>query len=229
MAQEWLRLYRSAVNNPKIQRLGLEAVGFWCNLLCLSDDDGNLKPVKDIAWAMRLDETVTETFLVTFQRNGLVDTLEDGSLRLHDWDDHQFRSDNSTDRVRKFRSKQRVSSGETFQPVSGNVSETPQNRTEQNRVCVAPERSPPKRATRWDASDPIPPEWLAEANQIRTKASLSPVDPALEAARFVDFWAAKSGKDATKADWHATWRNWIRNSRGGAAPNGSGRVPMGPA
>jgi uncharacterized protein YdaU (DUF1376 family) len=33
----------------------------------------------------------------------------------------------------------------------------------------------------------------------------------LEAAKFKDFWIAKSGKDATKLDWFATWRNWIRN------------------
>lgn len=28
--------------------------------------------------------------------------------------------------------------------------------------------------------------------------------------RFGDYWRAKSGKDATKADWLATWRNWVR-------------------
>lgn len=31
------------------------------------------------------------------------------------------------------------------------------------------------------------------------------------AERFKDFWIAKSGKDATKLDWEATWRNWVRN------------------
>lgn len=31
-----------------------------------------------------------------------------------------------------------------------------------------------------------------------------------EAAKFRDYWIAKSGKDATKLDWSATWRNWIR-------------------
>lgn len=96
-------------------------------------------------------------------------------------------------------------------------------------TVVAAQARPAPKATRWKSEDEIPADWLAEANQIRAKANLSPVDPALEAARFVDFWAAKSGKDATKADWHATWRNWIRNSRGGAAPNGTGRQPMGPA
>lgn len=32
-----------------------------------------------------------------------------------------------------------------------------------------------------------------------------------EADRFRDYWSAKAGKDATKRDWLATWRNWCRN------------------
>jgi uncharacterized protein YdaU (DUF1376 family) len=33
-----------------------------------------------------------------------------------------------------------------------------------------------------------------------------------EHGRFVDHWKAKSGKDATKQDWDATWRNWMRKA-----------------
>lgn len=34
-----------------------------------------------------------------------------------------------------------------------------------------------------------------------------------EAAKFGDYWTSKTGKDATKLDWQATWRNWCRNAR----------------
>ncbi len=34
-----------------------------------------------------------------------------------------------------------------------------------------------------------------------------------EADKFRDHWLAKAGKDASKLDWFATWRNWIRNSK----------------
>lgn len=30
-------------------------------------------------------------------------------------------------------------------------------------------------------------------------------------SQFKDYWVAKSGKDAAKLDWLATWRNWCRN------------------
>jgi hypothetical protein len=34
-----------------------------------------------------------------------------------------------------------------------------------------------------------------------------------EAESFADYWHGKSGKDARKTNWEATWRNWLRNSR----------------
>lgn len=41
-----------------------------------------------------------------------------------------------------------------------------------------------------------------------------PVDQVrIEAAKFRDYWCSKSGKDATKLDWQATWRNWCRSAR----------------
>jgi uncharacterized protein YdaU (DUF1376 family) len=49
-----------------------------------------------------------------------------------------------------------------------------------------------------------------EANSVR-----------LEADKFKDFWIAKSGRDATKNDWEATWRNWCRNSKVQATPQSS--------
>ncbi len=36
-----------------------------------------------------------------------------------------------------------------------------------------------------------------------------------EAEKFRDFWIAKPGKDGTKADWFATWRNWARRAFAG--------------
>jgi uncharacterized protein YdaU (DUF1376 family) len=42
------------------------------------------------------------------------------------------------------------------------------------------------------------PAWTAD--KVRT-----------EAAKFADHWHAKTGKDASKADWLATWRNWCRS------------------
>jgi hypothetical protein len=36
------------------------------------------------------------------------------------------------------------------------------------------------------------------------------VDVDRETQNFIDFWTAKAGQDATKLDWPATWRKWMR-------------------
>lgn len=58
--------------------------------------------------------------------------------------------------------------------------------------------------------------WAAE------KAPLVQVDQSTE--RFVDYWRAKTGKDATKKDWIATWRNWLRNDQERAEQRGPRRA-----
>lgn len=44
------------------------------------------------------------------------------------------------------------------------------------------------------------------------------VDTATE--RFVNHWRAKAGKDATKLDWLATWRNWLIRDQDDRADRG---------
>lgn len=42
----------------------------------------------------------------------------------------------------------------------------------------------------------------------------------IEFERFTNYWKAKSGKDATKRDWIATWRSWILNAAKWSGNNG---------
>lgn len=67
-----------------------------------------------------------------------------------------------------------------------------------------------QRANRLPPDFAVPEEWLLWAIEDRAWAR---ADAETEAATFVDHWHAKSGRDATKLDWQATWRNWVRNSR----------------
>jgi hypothetical protein len=65
-----------------------------------------------------------------------------------------------------------------------------------------------KRATRiatdFEVTDPMR-QWASQ--------KMPGIDLAIETEKFINFWTAKSGKDATKLDWVATWRNWILNAR----------------
>ena len=78
-----------------------------------------------------------------------------------------------------------------------------------------PEPEPPakpKRGSRLPTGFTVPPDWIADGHSAREKHRLPPANLELEAENFVAYWAAKSGKDATKLDWHATWLTWCRRS-----------------
>jgi hypothetical protein len=59
----------------------------------------------------------------------------------------------------------------------------------------------------------LPPDWKPSEEETGWARKERPdLDIAKQADRFRDYWIAKTGKEATKLDWTATWRNWIRNA-----------------
>lgn len=62
----------------------------------------------------------------------------------------------------------------------------------------------------------LPPDWeLPDVWRQWAEEERPDLDVRRVAAMFKDFWIGKSGKDATKTDWFATFRNWIRREGGG--------------
>lgn len=59
----------------------------------------------------------------------------------------------------------------------------------------------------------IPDPFVVTAEMRAWAAAEAPgLDVNPHTREFVDYWRAKSGRDATKADWVATWRNWMRKA-----------------
>ena len=122
----WLRFYVRTLNNPKVQRLPGNAFKGWVNLLCLAKEyDGALPPVEDISFRLRLSNRRVETLLKSLRLKGLVD-----GDRMHDWDEMQYHSDSSTERVKQHRERAKAH----HRNVSSNVSVTPQTRVDKTRV-----------------------------------------------------------------------------------------------
>lgn len=65
------------------------------------------------------------------------------------------------------------------------------------------------RGTRLTAAWKLPKAWGDWALDEFAQWSADKVR--LEGEKFRDHWVAKTGKDATKTDWLATWRNWCRS------------------
>lgn len=91
-----------------------------------------------------------------------------------------------------------------------------------NSLVTAQAPTPKKLAKR------LPDDWRPDREYFEAAKLIKP-DMTQEwfvqvAHKFKDYWIAKAGKDATKADWLATWRNWIRreaeNAKGGIGSTG---------
>ncbi|WP_406604098.1 YdaU family protein [Bartonella gliris] len=55
----------------------------------------------------------------------------------------------------------------------------------------------------------LPDDWQADIRAAISEG-LSEEQAHWQEKKFRDYWHAKSGKDALKVDWQATWRNWFR-------------------
>ncbi|EJF83595.1 DUF1376 domain-containing protein [Bartonella rattimassiliensis] len=94
-------------------------------------------------------------------------------------------------------------------------SQSDQNATSsENQPLIHEQASVLKRAKRVkaDRGCRLPADFEPDYDFALTEG-LPPERVKVEIAKFRDFWNAKAGKDASKRDWQATWRNWVRNSK----------------
>lgn len=117
----WFRFYDDAINDPKILKLSDKLHRIWVGILCVaSKNNGVLPPLSDTALMIRMKPEKLEEAIQHLINVELID--DSGvSLRPHNWDKRQYKSDVSTERVKRFRNG------------NGNVSETPPETETENR------------------------------------------------------------------------------------------------
>ena len=70
------------------------------------------------------------------------------------------------------------------------------------------------RAPTTDRGSRLAADWSLAADwKAWAEAERPDLDIEATAAAFADYWRALAGAKARKADWQATWRNWVRNQR----------------
>ncbi|UNF29480.1 YdaU family protein [Bartonella krasnovii] len=103
------------------------------------------------------------------------------------------------------------------EPIEG---DTLQSRPEQieagveNQPPIHEQENIPKKAKQAKANRGcrIPADFEPDYDFALTEG-LPPERIKVEIAKFRDYWRSKAGANATKIDWQATWRNWVRNSK----------------
>lgn len=230
---DWFRWHHGSTNDPKFRlvakracaRLG-DVLAMWAMVLeqsSASEDRGNPGNLdfEAIDLALDMDDGAAEAIYTAMTARDLIDA-ETG--RVLSWEKRQPKrerpDDNSTERSREHRAKKRSATPDGGDATPSNATqhqETPREEKSREEKSTSSLRSEVGRASR------LPPDWVLPddwADWARTERP--DLDPTSTASSFRDYWVAKPGKDGRKADWLATWRNWVRNQRSTAAPRGTG-------
>lgn len=79
---------------------------------------------------------------------------------------------------------------------------------EPRTINQEPVKKSMQRGTRLPADFELPDDWVFFCKQERPE-----LVPREVFAGFKDYWISQAGVKATKTDWFATWRNWVRNQK----------------
>jgi hypothetical protein len=123
----WFRMYSDVINDPKVLRLSDAMFRAWVTLLAIAaKNEGVLPPADDISLMLRLKPSKVAEWITILVKAELIDRSETG-FAPHNWSTRQYKSDVSTERVKRFReAKRNVSSA-----VTETAPEQKQSRAEQ--------------------------------------------------------------------------------------------------
>jgi hypothetical protein len=168
----------------------------------------------EIAFHLRIDAAQLEETKALFLAKGFINE----AWELLNWEKRQFSSDTSAQRVAKHRAAKKAAEEAAR---NGDVT-LPQRKsnaldTDTDTNTDTEEKSRAKATSKAEAkatASRLPADWSASADDIEfCKAERPDLAPAQTEQRFRDYWIAQPGVKGRKADWPATWRNWVRNER----------------
>ena len=195
----WFRLYAEAIDDEKLRLLAFEDRWHYVALLCCKSagllDAGDSEPMLHRKIAVKLGLQLRELEAVAL-RLAEVGLIDGGTFQPLAWDERQFKSDSSTERVKAFREKMKQGS---------NVSVTAQDTDTEADTKKKAKAGAATRGTR------LPADWKPD-DEDKAYATERAVDWKIEAENFRDYWTSIAGHRGVRLDWHATWRTWVRRS-----------------
>lgn len=224
---DWLR-------STDLRSCSIGARGLWMDMICLMHEGnpyGHLKVNQKVILAENLSRMVGETFadvdgwLAELRSAGVLSITEDGCMfsrrMVKDENTRNNRAAGGKSggnpallavRAAKENGAGRLTTKVNLEITPALASTSPSASAELNQKPSAAEapakKTPAAKGERLSVDWSLPDDWKPDA--IAAGVPVGAVD--LEGRKFRDYWVAKTGKDATKLDWQATWRNWCRNA-----------------
>lgn len=216
----WFRFYTEALDDPKVQRLDGETFKLWVNLLCLTaKHDGTLPSVSDIAFALRIDEIACQSLLDRLLIAGLIDTLKGGingfRIAPHGWSERQYKSDTSTDRVKRFR--------ERHKNVSETAPDTETDTDTDTEIKETKAKKAPKGVLKpADVSDEVWSDFLAHRKRVRADLTNTALQGIMREAEKAGWTLEAALAECVVRGWRGFKAEWVTNGGNGNGKNDRG-------
>lgn len=202
----------------------------WVKLLCTVKRDGvkgRMKALNPVVSARRWgigEEDIAKMFHAGVE-DGAIEIVN-GEWVITNWAKFQETDYTATERQRRRREKQAVT-GVTGSNGSHGVT-TVTNRdhchateteTETERLVTTSDTSLGGVGGKQQRGTRLPKDWEPSKADLEFCQKQRPDLRVGEVAEgFRDYWHSKAGAAATKLDWSATWRNWVRGQKSSGKP-----------
>lgn len=235
----WFKVDDRIHSHKKSVRAGVPAMGLWVLAGAWCADQLSDGFIPDYM-AARIDRDYEENASRLVEAGLWAEAVKDGDKGwvFHQWAEHQPSAESVLDKRAEAKERmarmraQRKAERERSEGVRANTSRTGPERSAEVRstptrpdptrpdptvlpteehpqkTSSSSEAPPRKRATRIPDDFAITPEMAVWGREHAPH-----VNGVYETQKFADYWRSRSGKDATKTDWIATWRNWMRKAQ----------------
>lgn len=214
----WFKVDDAFHSHPKVMELSVEAVGLWtlAGTWCANYlTDGVIK--ESVLHRFGRTSANVRELCAELVEADLWDEITDGVYQYRNWAEYQPVKDDVEAEREAARERMRQVRARKKEPKrSENVRAN--NPRSSEEVRVTPTRPDPipkgiERAPSKKRGTRITEDWIPQQETIQKLNQEFPhIDQKLEHRKFVDHWLAESGAKASKLDWEATYRNWIRRA-----------------
>lgn len=226
MANPWFRLWTDMVNDPKFRTIARvskqeisRVISVYVHMMtCASNatERGHTEGWCDEDVATALDINTEDVEAI---REAMQGRVLDGDY-LTGWEKRQplreREDDTAADRKRQQRAREANKSNVTPSHTTSH-----QEKPREEEIREEEKREPKSKAEAAPATR-LPADWMPEQEDVLFLLAERPdLSPDGTTSRFRDYWIAQPGAKGRKVDWHATWRNWVRNERTAPQARGS--------
>jgi len=207
----------------------LGADGCWslvCLFMWVGEErwTGDLSGLSDIDLEEESDwEGEPGRFVATLIDVGFMDG-DEFDRSIHDWEEHNPYAAGKGARIERGK---RGADARWNKHASSMLLASPSNAQGQCPPAPAPAPAQPKAKAEKPSSPTgsrLPTDWTVPGEWLSWAATEFPgFNARREADSFRDYWHSVAGAKGRKADWQATWRNWIRKATENRGGNGNGK------